>query len=702
MADLPISKVVLYQNGVGYFERKGKTGLGAVELRVRPDQVNDVLKSLAVLDLSGGAASSVSLPIEKSGDKLSAELPAQVRNATGMLGLLAVLRGAEVAVETASDSYSGRVVGVETPPPVKEDRPHGPMLTLMSGEDRLVQIAVDAIRKVTIGDRALSVGLKQSLDISKSEGAWKPVSLEVRLAGDKTHDLVISYIHEVPVWRPAYRAWVESGKGVQLQGWAVVDNTSGEDWTNVKLSLVVGSPLSFRYNLHTPHSVARPDLSVRLPQNADAPPEPDVGADLAPPPAPAAAPGPVPENSVAAKSFLADSQDLHAADAPAPAASRGLEREEAKKESAGGGGAYKRKAQARGAAAAAVEMDPAEEQRRRDEAIKNVQAMVTGKEIGALYAYEATHPVTVPDRSAALINILNRHLEGKDVFLFREPYSGNAPYRAVMVKNDDAGTLEGGPITLYVDQNFAGEGFIGRVAKGETAFIPYARESGFSVGLTAKEETAEMKLATIVDGRIRIEGKRLNKHTITIESSRDKAGLAYVKLALTSGMTLQNPPKELVKAGSDVYVPVQVPAKGKGETILVEETPVSFEDLELTDRAVEAMTLYLKNVKIADAVKGPIEQLMALRTQLADVQRDSEGLAKQRDLLADEQRRVQGNLDALPLGPVAADLRRQLVGNLEAASRKAAEVSKKLVENEVKVAAIKEKMVVLLRGISLK
>ena len=108
------------------------------------------------------------------------------------------------------------------------------------------------------------------------------MALTVRLAGDATHDLILSYIHEVPVWRPAYRAWVQEGKGVQLQGWAIVDNVSGETWQDVNLTLVVGSPLSFRYNLHTPHNVERPDLSSRLPDVAEAPPPPDVG--YAPPP----------------------------------------------------------------------------------------------------------------------------------------------------------------------------------------------------------------------------------------------------------------------------------------------------------------------------------------------------------------------------------------------------------------------------------
>ena len=726
-AELPVTKVVLYQNGVGYFERRGEVEADRLDLRVRPDQINDVLKSLTVLDLSGGAASSVALPVEKSGDRLAAELPPQVREAKGLIGLLAVLRGADVEVHTADDSLKGRVVGVEMPPPSLHKGPdgeplppRGAVLTLMVGADQLQTVTVDAIEKLTIGDRTLSVGLQQSLDISKSEGAWKPVSLHVRLAGKDDHDLIVSYIHEVPVWRPAYRAWVEAGKGVQLQGWAIVDNTSGEDWKDVKLTLVAGAPLSFRYNLHTPHHVDRPDLSPRLPQVADAPPEPDIGIESAadvqlamPVPAGSAAPAmesaPPEEHKAFPRAAMAKKSRAHKSylvtdgamdkDSAAPnvAADEGGGGPGMRRLGSGGGGG------GRGDGwAAKPEMDAAEETRRREAAMRSATALVTGKEVGALYAYEAMHPVTVPDRSAALINILSRKLDGEDVFLYREPTSGQAPFRAILLRNDQAGTLEGGPITLYIDGTFAGEGFIGRVQKGETTFVPYARESGFTLQLRADAESSELHLARIVDGRIRLEGKRLAKRTVTIESGRNKPSLCYVKLAVSPGMTLREPPKNLVKAGADVFLPVQVPAKGKGEAALFEETPVTVEDIVLTDRVVEAFRLYLKNATAEQAVKGPIEELLKLHEDMAGIDRESEGLRRQQEVLSQEQYRIQGNLDALPGGAVAADLRRQLVGQLEAASKKAAEVAKKLVEAEVRLAALKEKLVVVLRGVSLR
>lgn len=669
--ELDIRKVVLYQNGVGYFERGGEVKGDELELRVRPDQINDVLKSLSILDFSGGQTSSVSLPVERSGDRLALELPKQVRRAGGIVGLLAVLRGVRVSVDDGESTLQGRVVGVEG---AGKSR----VLTMMVRGDKLVTVPVRKIEELKIHDRALAVGLKRSLDISRSEGRWKPVTLTVRLAGGKPHKLLISYIHEVPIWRPAYRAWVDK-KGVRLQGWAIVDNVTGEAWKDVALSLVVGSPLSFRYNLHKPHHVSRPSLDYRAPQSAAAPPPPDVGYAKA---EEMEAPEPMPEAK--------------------PSASRS---------GMGGYGMKMKKEAPRRRSARPMppppsfapegDMGPSPEMRRQAFE-KSAAALVKGREVGALYAYDALTPVTVPDGQAALINIVNREVKGKDVFLFRDAWGNQPPFRAVLFSNTQASALESGPITLYVDGTFAGEGFLGRVDKDATTFVPYAQETGFKLHQSSASRTDEVRLARVVDGQITIEAKDLHVRTLAMESSRDQPSLAYVKLARRSGTELKDPPKDLIKSGNDIYVPIQVPAKGKAEVKIVEVSPIRRVERTLTSLVLTAFELYLKDASAVDNVAGPIRELLALNAQLADLDRQRSTLYRQRSLLQAEGHRIRNNLDSLPLAKVADKLRKKLVAQLEDNSRQAAEVAKNLVENEVQKAAIAEKMVVVLRQVSLK
>ena len=525
------------------------------------------------------------------------------------------------------------------------------------------------------------MGLARSLDISKSEGSWKPVTLTVRLAGDDEHKLLISYIHEVPIWRPAYRAWVEKDKGVQLQGWAIVDNVTGEDWTEVKLSLIVGSPLSFRYNLHKPHHVNRPDLSDRAPSVATAPPPPDVG--------------------------YGDDKEAEEA-APEPSAAPSQPMYKSMKKS--GRGMVGGSRSARAAYAPKVMAPPppsiadmaADPNQRREAMARSATALVQGRELGALYAYDALTPVTVPDGQAALINIVNRKVKGRDVFLFRNEYGNEPPFRAVLFQNTDASALEGGPITLYVDGTFAGEGFLGRIAKGATTFVPYARESGFKVNRNTTNITAEARLVTIIDGRITVEARREHKRTYNVSSERDSESLVYIKMRRTSGTKLIDPPKDLIRSGDEIYLPIHVPAKKEVAVTLVEQSPVRRVERQLTSLVIAAFDLYLKDAKADEQVAGPIREVMAANKQLADLGRKRSSLQQQRSLLDQEGRRIRSNLDALPMDKVANKLRKTLLAQLDDNSRKAAEVAKELVGAEVERAALQEKMVALLRGISLK
>lgn len=684
-AELRVTKVVLYQNGVGYFERRGTIQGRDLELRVRPDQINDVLKSLTVLDLSGSVASSVSLPVERSGDEAAAHLPQEVRNAKGLHTVLAVLRGAAVEVEGRDGHLAGKVVGVERGQVNGADGKleEGLMLTLISGDGTLTAVPVAGIKQVVVVDRALAAGLQQSMDIARRDGQWKPVAVQVRLADDGSHDLLISYIHEVPVWRPAYRAWVDGDKGITLQGWAIVDNVSGEAWKDVDLTLVVGSPLSFRYNLHAPHRVPRPDLSSRLPQVAEAPPESDVGYEAPPPAAP-----------------MAEAEEGYDAEDAAPS-----------KEYKKGAGASAKPSAARKAygpppaprpAARSSESIQQEQQQRRDAAARQAEALVVGKEVGALYTYQAQRPVTVPDRSAALINIVSRKIDGRDVFLFREPHSNQPPFRAVLLRNGKESALEAGPITLYVEGTFAGEGFIGRVGKDETAFVPYARESGFALQLQAEQRTDELRLVRITAGRIHLQGKRVHTRTIRLESNRDQPSLAYVRLQHTGGMELVNPPKDMVKAGADFFVPVVVPAKSAASVSVVEHSPIAIVEAGLTSPVINALRYYLDNSKPEEVIAGPIRELLAHQEELSKIAQDIQNLTQQRATLDQEQQRIRGNLDYLPPGPVSAELRKKLVGQLDDASRKAAEVAKRIVENQVRTAELQERMRQLLGKLELK
>ena len=185
--ELPVTRAVLYQNGIGYFERRGKLSDDVLHLRVRPDQIRDFLKSLTVVDLGNGRATSIALPIEKSRAKLLSELPEQVRTEGGLLAIAQAFRGARCVV-IGERTVAGRLVGVEN---LGQGDKNDWRLSVLTEGGALAQVAVAKVKELRILDGTLEVGLKKALDVALDAGAWKPVDVTVRLSGGH-HDLVVS------------------------------------------------------------------------------------------------------------------------------------------------------------------------------------------------------------------------------------------------------------------------------------------------------------------------------------------------------------------------------------------------------------------------------------------------------------------------------------------------------------------------------
>jgi outer membrane protein OmpA-like peptidoglycan-associated protein len=275
-SSLELDRVVLYRNGVGYFERRGEVRGDSLVIKVRKDQVNDLLKSLTVVDRASGHAASVSMPLDPQ-SWANAALAALAPGQGSLAQVLDALRGTAVVLGTTKGKLRGRIVLVEevidepdpTPAPSSE-RVGAPQagsrdfkVSLLNGK-KLEVVRLSKVRSVTLQDGDLALQFHRSLDATAGEGMFQQVAVEIRLAGAADHDLVVSYVVAAPMWKPTYRVVLpEAGdrSPALLQGWAVVDNTSGEEWTRVSMSLTSGAPIAFRYDLHTPREVPRSDLT---------------------------------------------------------------------------------------------------------------------------------------------------------------------------------------------------------------------------------------------------------------------------------------------------------------------------------------------------------------------------------------------------------------------------------------------------------
>src|SRR5207253_8794750 len=91
-------------------------------------------------------------------------------------------------------------------------------------------------------------------------------SVSLNCVGEGERKVKVGYVVENPIWKTSYRLVLGKAKEEKpfLQGWAVVENPSDEDWKDVRMALVSGRPISFEMNLYDPLFVKRPTVELEL------------------------------------------------------------------------------------------------------------------------------------------------------------------------------------------------------------------------------------------------------------------------------------------------------------------------------------------------------------------------------------------------------------------------------------------------------
>lgn len=272
---LPVKRVVLYKNGVGYFEHLGRVrDAQNVDVSFTTGQLNDVLKSLTVLDLNGGRIRGVTYGSSAPRDRQFDELRLPVGERPSLTEFLGALRGAKIEVRSGTSVNTGRLLSVE-----RKTRINGgttlevDYISMISEGGELKTTELSPQFSVRLLEAGLPNKVDRYLDLMSlgRETDLRRMSIATDGAGDRS--LFVSYISEVPVWKATYRIVLDGKPGQKplLQGWAIVDNTVGQDWEQVELSLVAGAPQSFIQNLSQPYYSRRP--TVPLPQSYAALPQ---------------------------------------------------------------------------------------------------------------------------------------------------------------------------------------------------------------------------------------------------------------------------------------------------------------------------------------------------------------------------------------------------------------------------------------------
>jgi hypothetical protein len=281
---LPVRKVVLYKSGIGYFEHRGPVrGNQDVSVDFNSSQLNDVLSTLTVLDLGQGRVSGVSFNSAAPLATQLANLRLSLGEQTSLQDFLSALRGVRVEVRQGSVAMTGRVLAVDLRDLVFNNRTeHASELSVVGDNGEVHMFEVNNALNVRISEPDVHADVARYLATLSSAKGQNQRRMTISTTGTGERPLMVSYLSEVPVWKSTYRIVIPSEKELArgekplLQGWAVVDNTVGEDWTNVQLSLIAGAPQSFIQPLSQPMYLRRP--TVPLPTVGQLNPQTHEGA----------------------------------------------------------------------------------------------------------------------------------------------------------------------------------------------------------------------------------------------------------------------------------------------------------------------------------------------------------------------------------------------------------------------------------------
>jgi hypothetical protein len=609
---IPVTSVVLFKHGVGYFERHGTiTGEAAVELSFRASEMNDVLKSLTVLDHDGGGVSSISYESTQPLSKQLEDFAIHIPEGRAISGLLGQLVGTRALVYRADGKSEGVITGVE--PFTRQEGQatiESHRLALWVDGVALESHDLADVKRVELSDAALRKDLQHLLDILIGAKKKDKKRLTIFSRGEGERSMTVSYVIETPVWKTSYRVLLYEGK-TAIQGWALVDNTQDEDWTEVSLTLVAGLPISFVHDLYSPRYKRRPVVVVEE-EAAYAPPVLETGIPVAA--APMMAPGAPPPP-------------------PAPAAPASARRSMA--------------------AAPARAMPP-----------PPPQAVTTRtQEVGDLLHYTIDNPVTVRRQQSALVPILHRDFKGKRIAIYNPDVREQNPMSALLFKNSTGLTLEGGPMTVIEDGAYIGEAMLDTIKPDEERVIPFSVELGCRVQVDHRSDLTEVHHVRLSNGALRLRRYRLNRRIYQIHNKTDRVIDLFLDHRFTRGFELVDTPDPVERTDSFLRFRFDVPAKQTQEFVVTEKGS-EHETLQVTTADVETFGVWLRSGYIDERTHAALAEIAALVTEVGALGRQIEAHEATIRQIFENQGRLRENLKALGTGADEKRLRERYVSEL--------------------------------------
>jgi len=592
-AEIPIRTIVLYKNGLGYFERGGELRPGeSARLDFKSSEMNDVLKSLTIADRSGGKITGIRYD---SSEPLSAKLanfPFTLGDAGSLAAFLDRMKGARLELKYGADTIAGVIVGARVLA-AEEKRPEREQLVLLLDSGELRNLDISAAASIRFTDAKLQGQLRDYLSAVNQSRSQDKRSVYIDSSDAKGRQIQASYMVPTPVWKSSYRLIFGERAEPTLEGWAIVDNTSGEDWTSVLLSVVSGRPVSFISKLYEAKFVQRP--TAELPEDRVAGPIVYQGAlgGLGGALSPAAQKAAAPPAPLARQRAMAGLQDAQEA---------------------------------------------------RYEIASNVAVNTEGRDLGELFEYRFSTPVTIKKDESAMLPFVQQTLGARKLLIYSESY-GQHPMSAAELTNSTGKTLDGGPITVFDQNSYAGEALMETLKATDKRLISYAVDLGTRVTTLFDSSRNFVREIHINRGLLTTRSAVQETKTYTIRNVDQKPKTLIIEHPERPEYKVLNQKPSETTANAYRFE-VKLPA---GAT---EQFPVTEERVYDTTVAVSSLTpdvllSYVQNKALPESTRSQLQQILDQKRRIASIDAQIQQTQASVNELVKDQERIRQNLMSL-------------------------------------------------------
>ncbi|MDI1435488.1 DUF4139 domain-containing protein [Polyangium sorediatum] len=653
--ELALRRVMLSTGGVGYFEHEAQvSGDAELTFDVRLDQVSDVLKSLLAMDPQGRLGQA-SLPGRAPLSEIFRDLPFSQEDLSSTASLLRALRGQMLRVSAHATTMEGRLVAV-TEEKVSLGEGQGTIvrnrLSLLTPTG-MRQVVLEEADAIEIVDTRLRAQVEQALAAIAAYAAADQRTITIDVHGQGERTVRVGYVVAAPLWKATYRLVVPKTSGeAKLEGWALLENMSGQDWKRVELSVASGNPVTLRQAVYDSYFVNRPEVPVEV-LGRRLPPV-DVGA--------------VPEAEVA---------------------------EEA--DGAGGGGRVMRRGFMAAPSAADALMFSAQP------AAPEPSPIAEPSEGATQVVFHFPDPVDLPRGQSLLVPIVNESLPVERVSWYRYDVDARNPLASVRLTNDTETGLPPGILSIYENtqanepMSFVGDARLGALPAGEDRFVSYAVDLDMRVN--REEKSAQVVTgAKIARGVLEVHRAERRTTMYKIKGAADEARVLVVEHPLLQGFTLAAP-KEGVIGTTDTHVRIRREVAA-GQTVDLEvvlERPIE-QSIVIGSITAQELGVLLASTEISAEVRAALEHVAALQQTLASREQALALLRSERQTLVSDQDRLRRNLASSPQG---SDLHTRYLAALASTEDRIGELDRAIETADAAVRVAREELADYIANLSI-